>query len=106
MPDFTAVVSAVNLRNPNRMFGNDPYGSGLAGDVAGRFRGQLLIDRRGEYTFTLGAREGGRLRIDGTTVVDMPSGDGTFREQSATVNLDAGWIPIEIQHYQNLGYGE
>jgi YD repeat-containing protein len=105
-PDVTKAVSAVNIRNPAAMFGLDPFGTGLPSDWAGRFRGFMWISEDGKNTFTLGAREGGRLMVAGSIVVDMPTGSGVFEEKSGTVLLTSGWVPIEVLHFQNLGYGE
>lgn len=111
LPDLTGAnpvrstrVTAVNMRGPNGVFGNDPFAAGLAPDYAARFTGWLTISNPGTHTFYLGADEGARLRVGGVTVVDMPSpAIGGYQEKSATVNLDAGLVPVEITFYESVG---
>lgn len=105
-PDITRVISAPNIRNPNQLFGNDPFGVGLGPDYAARFTGLLKIQMVGQHTFILGADEGARLIIDGVTVIDIPTGTGEFQEASATIPLTTGIIPIEVLYYEGVGDAE
>jgi hypothetical protein len=102
----TGYVSAVNVRNPDGLFGSDPFGVGMAPDYAARYSGFLSIDEPGEYTFVLGADEGARLALAGLTVLQMPTGRGEFQAFSRTVQLPAGLIPIELTFYESYGDAE
>jgi hypothetical protein len=105
-PNRVEVVSAVNFRNPQEVFGNDPFGVGMTPDYAARFSGYIKIDSPGRYQFILGADEGARLVLNGVTVLDAPSGNGLFREQGAAINLSPGLIPIELTYYESIGNAE
>ena len=63
----------------------------------------MAISTPGAYTFFLGADEGARLRLNGGTVVDMPTSASGYQEQSVEVNLAAGLIPIEITFFESTG---
>jgi hypothetical protein len=106
VPTRTGHVSAVNVRNPDSLFGSDPYGLGMDADYAARFSGYLRIDIPGEYTFQLGVDDGARLVVGGVTVVQMPTGQGDFRARSGSIRLPAGLIPIEVTYYQSVGDAE
>jgi hypothetical protein len=99
-------ASAINMRNPDRLFGADPYGFAMDPDYAVRFSGYLRIDAAGEYTFQLAANEGARLVVAGMTVAQMPTGLGELQARSGSIRLPAGLIPIEITHYQSIGDAE
>jgi hypothetical protein len=106
-PVRTTRVSAINVRGPADLVGPDPFGTGLAPNYAARFSGFVAIPTAGSYTFRLGAKEGGRLGIDGRLVVDMPTPiGGAFQEASGTVDLPAGLVSIEVVHYERAGSGE
>src|SRR5262249_4527676 len=57
-PDRVSFVSAVNLRNPSEVFGNDPFGVGMSPDYGARLSGWIRIDQSGIYELFLGADEG------------------------------------------------
>lgn len=104
-PDSVRLISALNIRNPLQVFGNDPFGAGTSKDWAARFRGWIEVAQGGDYEFTLGVREGARLSVGGSVLLDMPSA-GAFEERSARVALKPGLVPIEVLHYQVLGNAE
>jgi hypothetical protein len=99
-------ASAIDMRNPGRLFGADPYGFGMDPDYAARFSGYLRIDQAGEYTFQLAANEGARLVVGGVTVAQMPTGAGELQARSGSIQLPAGLIPIEVTCYQSVGDAE
>jgi hypothetical protein len=105
-PTYTRHVSAVNVRNPNGVFGSDPFGVGLSPDYAARLTGYLWIEQPGQYVFQLGADEGARLVIGGATVIQMPTGKGELQVRSQTIQLAAGWVPIEVTYYESVGDAE
>lgn len=103
-PVRTSRVTALNAPGPSSIFGSDPFGVGLAPDYAARFTGWITVANSGDYTFYLGADEGARLRLDAATVVDMPTPSvGGYQEQSATITLPAGLIPVEVTFYESVG---
>jgi hypothetical protein len=100
-PDRVTVVSALNLRNPASLFGSDPFGLGASPSRAIRFSANLRVAAAGDYTFTLGVTEGGRLIVNGTTVVDLPTGTGRFQQGSGPVTLPFGTVPIQVLTFDN-----
>ena len=105
-PVLRKVVSAINIRNPNNLFGNDPFGTGSAPDYAVRFSGDLKIKQGGRYRFFLGADEAARLKVHGVTIIDMQGGNGIFTERSGTTDFSPGPVPIELTYYESVGTAE
>ena len=105
-PHRTWFVSAVNLRNPRGIFGNDPFGMALSPDYAGRLTGWLRIESTGAYVFTLGAGEGARLKLGDATAIELKPNADRPDERSERVPLEAGLVPIEIVFYHSRGSGE
>ncbi len=95
-PDRVSIVSSVNLRNPNAMFGADPFGLGGSGGHITRFTANVQTISANTYIFKLGVNERGLLRVNGATVVDIPTSTGQFQEASATVVVPLGAVVIEI----------
>ena len=64
-----------------------------------RFRGTLVVDISGSYTFCLFSDDGSKLYINGTLVVDN---DGIHPPQPCrgSIMLDAGPHPVEIHYFQ------
>ncbi len=105
-PDKTLLLSAVNIRNPNEVFGSDPFGVGLGPDYAARLTRYLQVSKPGLYRFFLGADEGARLVVNGVTLIDMPTGQGKFQEKSGQISLNPGRVPIELTYYESVGTAE
>jgi len=99
-------VSSINSRNPNQVFGPDPFAVQMGPDYAVRFSGWLRVHNPGRYRFFLGADDGARLVMDGRTILELPLGTGTFQEASEFVDLSAGLLPIEATYFQTVGTGE
>jgi hypothetical protein len=102
-PDRVTRLTAINMRNPDGVFGSDPIGSRLAPDYAGRLTGWLSIAAPGTHTFVLGASDGARLTVGGITVVDMGLGTAEYRENSGAIALQAGLAPFEVTFYHGVG---
>ena len=96
-------VTALNYRNPDRVFGDDPMGSGMIPDFAARFSGQLEIADAGQYRFFLRTQEGARLSINGEKILELPGGGGTVSEGSGEITLEPGLARIEIEYYAAVG---
>ncbi len=101
IPDRTRMLSALNLRNPDAMFGADPFGFGSSPSHVVRFSGTLTVPVAGTYSFTLGVNAGGRLVIGGSTVVDLPNSVGQFQEGTGPIVLPAGPSPVQLVAFDN-----
>jgi hypothetical protein len=102
-PDRITRVTALNLRDPNGIFGFDLFGTRLAPDYSARFSGWIAVATTGTHRFFLGTHEGARLKIGGITVVDISAGSGQYQEGSGSVDLAAGLTPIEVTYYEGVG---
>lgn len=105
IPDFSglepfavSVVSAVSYSN-----GSWPAAVRQRGDYfACRISGFVFVPVAGLYTFYVTSDDGSRLVVDGTRVVHSPGSHGAF-EKSGSVMLEAGWRPLELAYYENIG---
>jgi hypothetical protein len=100
-PDKSTIVSTINLRNPNGVFGADPFGLGTSPSRALRVTTTLQTVGASSYTFKLGVRGGGRLLINGVTVVDLPADTGQFQEGTGTVDATQDALSVEILTFDN-----
>jgi hypothetical protein len=97
-PDKRGYVTAVNQPD-SAALGPDPFGTGLAGSYATRFRGEIAVATDGLHVFFLDAPQGGRLMVDGKAAIETPPAVYAPESQAA-VTLTAGWHTIEIDSYQ------
>jgi mono/diheme cytochrome c family protein len=67
-----------------------------------RFTGFLQITRNARYTFFLGSDDGSRLTIDGKTVVEV-DGIHPYQEKQASLELDAGHHPLQVDFFEAAG---
>ena len=100
-PDRTTIVSAINLRNPGGMFGADPFGLGTASSRALRITSTLHTIGATTYAFKLGVKAGGRLLVNGVTVVNLPNDTGQFQEGTGTIDVAQDTLSIEIFTFDN-----
>jgi YD repeat-containing protein len=105
-PDRTTRATAVNMRNPGGVFGEDPLGSRLVPAYVARFTGWLNVTAAGLHSFHLGASDGAKLVVGGTTVVEIGAGAGDHEERSVDIALVAGLVPVEVTFYQRVGHSE
>lgn len=105
-PTRTTRLTAINMRNPDQMFGDDPLASGLVPHYAGRLTGWLVINEAGSHTFILGASDAARLKVGGEVVLQTQGGTGDYGESLGSVALSAGLVPFELVFVQSLGSGE
>jgi hypothetical protein len=76
--------------------------SGTAPDTFSiRWQGNFTFNAE-TYTFTVGADDGVRLKIDGVTHIDDWT-DHAYRETSKTVTLTGTTHLIEVEYYENGG---
>lgn len=66
------------------------------------YKGFVLIDTGGEYTFSTESDDGSRLYLDGACVVDNDGYHGA-REMRGTRMLDRGYHAIEVRYFQGTG---
>ncbi|MEQ1866739.1 MAG: kelch repeat-containing protein, partial [Micropepsaceae bacterium] len=101
-PDRAMMVSSLSLRNPNGVFGSDPFGFGVSPSRVIRLSGVFRAPVAGSYSFRLGVNAGGRLTIRGETVVDLSTvGTVPFQESSGSITLPAGDSSLEIVAFDN-----
>lgn len=71
-----------------------------------RFTGKLEVKKEGDHTFRLASDDGGRIRIDGKTLVAQdgihPPGTG----KTASVNLKPGMHDFQLDYFQASGGAE
>ncbi len=101
-PDTVTDVSAVAFRNPDGIFGPDPFGTRFSPDFSIRFSGQVTIAQDGIYRFAIRSHEGARLTIDKEEVLIVPGGSiaSTLRENK--VRLAAGPHTVQIEYYATV----
>ncbi|HYR90980.1 MAG TPA: Ig-like domain-containing protein, partial [Terriglobia bacterium] len=96
-PDKTKIISTpIGFRGTSDPFG---FGLDLIPGRAVRFAGKIKIPAPGSYTFSLGVEAGGRLTVNGTTVIDRSNGTGEFQFGTGSIVLPAGDVPIELLTY-------
>ncbi len=90
-----------------RLFGNDNVTRQAAAYVytetfSARYRMRKNFNQCGLYSFTVGADDGYRLKIDGVTVINNWT-DGAYRTSNVSVYLSSGNHDLEIEYYDNTG---
>lgn len=71
-------------------------------DFAFRFRGYVLVETAGDYTFYAASDDGSQLLIDGVLVVDNDGSHGLI-EESGLITLSSGYHSIEIRMFDKGG---
>lgn len=71
-------------------------------DFAFRFRGYFHAPQRGVYRFTLSSDDGSRLYLSKKLLIDHDGLHGAS-ERRGVAALEAGYHPIEIQHFERGG---
>ena len=87
--DRTTVVTVIGLGPAN----------GRREDFGLRFRGYIGVPLTGVYTFHLSSDDGGRLRIDGQTIIEHDGIHG-MGERTGWVALQAGMHPFDLAYFQ------
>jgi hypothetical protein len=102
-PNRIAEVSSIAFRNPDGVFGLDPFGTAFYPDFALRLSGRLEVGLAGDYRFALRSHEGARLRIAGQDAVVVPGGSAGSITREGRVRLEPGFHDIVVEYYQALG---
>jgi subtilisin-like proprotein convertase family protein len=89
-----------------RLFGNDNVTNGVnyvyTEWFSARYRMTKNFSQCGAYSFTVGADDGYRLKIDGVTYIDNWNYGG-YRTTTAVVYLTSGNHNLEIEYYEGGG---
>lgn len=67
------------------------------------FHGRLNLARAGKYVFFLRSDDGGRIRVDGSTVVDYDGVHGAGKERRGEIELGAGVHELWVEYFQGGG---
>jgi hypothetical protein len=105
-PAATGYVAGLDRRNPDGIFGQDPWGLRMFPDYAAQFSGWLHMPEAGQYRFALRSQEGARLRIGGQEVLMIPGGVSSSRSAEAIVTLPQGLLPLMLEHYETVASPE
>ena len=97
-PFYVRVDPTVNFKEVS----GDFYGSKLSQGFSVRWKGEILIEKSGEYGFATASDDGSRIIIDGKVVVDN-WGDHSWTKKSGKTHLTFGTHEIEIQLMQGGG---
>lgn len=84
---------------------NQPIPAGVLDNYACRATGTLTIPTSGAWTFGLNSDDGGRIVIDGATVMDDPTFHGP-EDHLGTVTLSAGDHTFEVRYFEGGGGDE
>jgi hypothetical protein len=90
--------------NPPDM-GNAPPGTTLVDaddNWSMRWVGWVLVDQPGDWTFHTDSNDGVRLSVNGVQLIDHWNTHVVARD-SGTINLAAGWYPIQLDYFQQNG---
>ncbi len=105
-PDRIARVSSLTFRNPDGIFGPDPFGSRYSPDFAIRFSGLLEIPEDAEYRFHVRSHEGVRVEVDGEHLLSVPGGRSGSQEAEQRLALKAGMHRLVATYYATVGAPE
>ena len=101
-PDRITTVPSLNMRNPDLMFGSDPFGFGASPSRVVRFTSALSLDGGCYCVFTLGVNQGARLIVNGYTILDVAGLSGFQQVRSQPISL-RGAGSLQLLTYDNGG---
>lgn len=105
MPDFAALepFAVASAATVDYVDGRWPSLVENRGDAfACRISGVVCIPVSGTYTFFVSADDGAELFVDGQRVTSDPL-PHSVREKSGSMELEAGWHPVELVYYEKSG---
>jgi outer membrane protein OmpA-like peptidoglycan-associated protein len=105
LPDFSKLAPIGEIYTDCLNIPNQDFLIGFPG-VTDRFeyfaidyKGQFYLSDSGYYHFALGSDDGSKLFIDDKLVIDNGLGH-SFMTKSATIKINKGVHPIEVQYFQ------
>ncbi|WP_342078584.1 SdrD B-like domain-containing protein [Yoonia sp. SS1-5] len=98
-PVHSEQVAYIQYANSRGSF----WAGGEVDTFAARITGTVDVPEQGSYTFYLRSDDGSQLSINGQVVIGNDGLHG-LREQSATLDLDAGQATIEVLYFENRGH--
>ncbi|MCA1684515.1 MAG: DUF1549 domain-containing protein [Planctomycetia bacterium] len=100
LPDFDAIKVEGSGELPDGRFSLAPRTRDNAFGFV--FEGVLIVPEAGKYTFFLDSDDGSRLTVAGQTVITYDGIHTQGKEQSATVDLPKGRLPVRLDYFQKL----
>lgn len=97
-PFYVRVDKQINFSKTSGEF----QGTKLRQNFTARWRGELLVEKSGDYSFATESDDGSRILIDGKVVVDN-WGDHPWTKKAGSTHLSFGTHSIEIQYDQGGG---
>ena len=70
-----------------------------------RWIGWVFIDTPGDWNFITTSNDGVRLWVNETEIISQWN-QHALQTDTGTINLDRGWFPIELEHFQQGGTAE
>lgn len=104
--DATGAVSSLSYRNPDGVFGPDPFASGMAPDFAIRFTGYLEVPAAGTYRFLLRSHNGVLMELDSSKLIWISGDSDAPQEAQASRQLAAGLHAVSLAYYSSVGAPE
>ena len=100
-PIFKALFPRIEFPHTKRKFKSfDGIATGLTKHFLAVFSGDYQAHSDGEYYFEVTSDDGFRLRLNGVTVAEYLE-HRAFSPTGGTVNLESGWVPIELEYFNN-----
>lgn len=101
LPDFDNLKPETQGTLPDGLFDIRPRTRDSAFGFV--FAGTLIVPETGSYTFHVDSDDGARLRVGDKLVIDYDGIHGLGVEQTRTISLPAGRVPIRLDYFQNIG---
>jgi mono/diheme cytochrome c family protein len=102
VPEFDSLKAEEVGKLPSGLFTLTPRSRDVSFGFV--FEGTLIVPKDGRYTFYLDSDDGSRLTVAGFEVVDHDGIHGEGAEESGSVELKQGRVPIRLDYFQ-AGHG-
>lgn len=100
-PIFKALFPRIEFPHTKREFKSfDGIATGMTKHFVAVFTGDYQAHFDGEYYFEVTSDDGFRLRLNQLTVAEYLE-HRAFRPTGGTVDLERGWVPIELAYFNN-----
>ncbi|WP_435006717.1 DUF1553 domain-containing protein [Tundrisphaera lichenicola] len=101
LPEFDALKPETIGKLPTGLFSIAPRSRDNAFGFV--FEGTLIVPKDGRYTFTLDSDDGSRLMVNEFLVIEHDGIHDIDAEQSGTLELKQGRVPIRLDYFQAEG---